>query len=170
MDAGRAQIERQTGRRQLYRQRLDVKQAAEVLNISSEGVRKRIKRGSLEAEKGPDGKVYVWLDTDWTGSDAGRTGLDEGSDAQQTADKDAEAIEILRDQVEFLRAQLEVWQEEARRKDHLLAALTERIPELEPASEAPESPETAAAGTEGVEAPLATEERQRGFWRRFFGI
>ena len=103
---------------------MDVKQAAEVLNISSEGVRKRIKRGSLEAEKDSDGKVYVWLDTDWTGSDAGRTGLDEGSDAQQTADKDAKAIEILRDQVEYLRAQLEVWQEEARRKDHLLAALT----------------------------------------------
>ena len=151
---------------------MDVKQAAEVLNISSEGVRKRIKRGSLEAEKDSDGKVYVWLDTDWTGPDAGRTGLDdeldEGSNAQQAADKDAKAIEILRDQVEYLRAQLEVWQEESRRKDHLLAALTERIPELEPVAELSESPETATSAAEGVEAPLAAE--KRSFLRRFFGL
>ena len=144
---------------------MDVKQAAEVLNISSEGVRKRIKRGSLESEKDSDGKVYVWLDTDWTGLD---DGSDARSDTLQTDDRDAEAIEILRDQVEYLRAQLEVWQEEARRKDHLLAALTERIPELEPVSEAPESPETAAAAAEGVETPIAEE--KRSWIKRFFGL
>jgi DNA-directed RNA polymerase specialized sigma24 family protein len=43
----------------MSRQRLDVKQAAEALNISSEGVRKRIKRGTLDSEKTQNGKVFV---------------------------------------------------------------------------------------------------------------
>jgi hypothetical protein len=34
------------------------------LNISSDAVHKRVKRGSLDSEKGPDGKVYIWLDVD----------------------------------------------------------------------------------------------------------
>ena len=43
----------------MSRQRLDVKQAAEALGISSEGVRKRIKRGALDSEKDSDGRVWV---------------------------------------------------------------------------------------------------------------
>ena len=46
----------------MTRQHLDVKQAAQVLDISTDAVHKRVKRGSLEAEKGSDGRVYVWLD------------------------------------------------------------------------------------------------------------
>lgn len=49
-------------------------------------------------------------------------------------------FDSLEDQVDYLRRQLEVWQEEARRKDHIIAALTERIPELEPAREATPGP------------------------------
>ncbi len=45
---------------------MDVKRAAEVLSISSEAVCKRIKRGSLVAEKHPDGKVWAWLDGELT--------------------------------------------------------------------------------------------------------
>ncbi len=119
---------------------MDVKEAVEALGISSEGVRKRIKRRTLESEKDPDGKVYVWLDTDRTGSDL-------SSDrAVRTDDRHPDAMEILREQVDYLRRQLEVWQEEARRKDHIIVALTERIPELvEPAAEPLQSrPETAS--------------------------
>ena len=51
----------------------------------------------------------------------------------------------------FLRSELALWQEEARRKDHIIAALTERIPELEPVREAPSEPrggpETASEGS-----------------------
>ena len=63
----------------MSRQRLDVKQAAEALGISSEGVRKRIKRGSLDSEKDSDGRVWVWLDDgrtwsdgEWTRSDSSK--------------------------------------------------------------------------------------------------
>lgn len=48
----------------MTRRRLDVKQAAQALNISTDAVHKRVKRGSLDSEKGPDGRVYVWLDFD----------------------------------------------------------------------------------------------------------
>jgi hypothetical protein len=72
----------------------------------------------------------------------------------------------LRDHNNYLRHQLEVWQEEARRKDHIIAALTERIPELEAPEERSESPETSSASAEGVEAP---EEEKRPWWVRLFG-
>ncbi len=68
---------------------MDVKQAAEVLGISSEGVRKRIKRGSLVSEKGSGGKVWVWLNGvrtgvagDWTGPDLS---YDEHRDEDRTS-------------------------------------------------------------------------------------
>ena len=46
----------------MTRQKLDVKQAAQLLGISTDAVHKRVRRGSLDAEKGSDGRVYVWLD------------------------------------------------------------------------------------------------------------
>ena len=48
------------------KRRVGVKQAAEVLGISSEGVRQRIRRGSLASEKDTDGRVYVFIDKDAT--------------------------------------------------------------------------------------------------------
>jgi hypothetical protein len=38
-------------------------QASEELGVSVEAVRKRVKRGSLRSDKGPDHRVYVYLDT-----------------------------------------------------------------------------------------------------------
>jgi hypothetical protein len=78
----------------LARRRLDVKQTAETLGTTVDAVRKRIRRGTLEAER-VDGKVYVWLDVD---QDAVRTGA---VDAVLEA-KD-ETIAELREQLDFLR-------------------------------------------------------------------
>src|SRR5829696_4185285 len=130
------------------RQRVDLQEAAEILGISSDAVRKRAKRGTLAHETGSDGKLYVWVDN--------------GDPDRRTPPHDD------RDElVEFLRAELAAWQEEARRKDHIIAALTERIPAIEaPASpETRESPETASAPAEGGEAP---SEERRPWWRRWF--
>lgn len=141
----------------MFGRRLDVKEAAEVLGISSEGVRKRIKRGTLESEKDSDGKVYVWLDD-------GRTSPDERSDG----DKDA-LVQALRDQVDMLQGEVAAWREEARRKDHLLAASLERIPAIgEAPPEARDASETAPEGEEGEEAPLE-QEKPVSWWRRWFG-
>lgn len=172
--------------------RLDVKQAAEVLGISSEGVRKRIKRGSLLSEKGSDGKVWVWLedpDADRTGSDEEADGDRTGSEASANGDRtqgrtgtDAVLTEALRDQVAMLQAELEDWKgvvttrdEELRRKDHIIAALTERIPEL-PApvasEEASDGRETAPGGLDRVDLPREPQEPlgRRSWLLRWFGF
>ena len=110
--------------------------AATLLGVSQDAIRKRVARNSIEHEKSEDGRLFVYLDP---------------SETREAADQDASktALGIMQDQVEYLRHQLEVWQEEARRKDHIIAALTERIPELEPAPEPRESPETASEGRDG---------------------
>jgi hypothetical protein len=84
-------------------------------------------------------------------------------------------VDSLEDQIDYLRRQLEVWQEEARRKDHIIAALTERIPELEPAREAsPEPRESPQPPSEqqvsGTAHPEDGGPEKRSWWRRFFGI
>jgi hypothetical protein len=137
------------------RQRLDLKEAAEALGVTSEAVRKRAKRGTLPSDTGPDGRMYVWVDSR----------VDGGSDTGWTppvSDKDAH-ISSLEDQVSFLRAELVTRNEELRRKDHLLAALTERIPELEASPEPSESPVT-VSGT-------SDRDGERPSWlRRFFEL
>lgn len=174
----------------MSKHRLDVKQAAEVLGISSEGVRKRIKRGTLESEKAQDGKVFVWLDrsgADWTsgpnGSDAGlHANEDPGrTEYGQGADTRSDALQSsLQDQVSYLRNQLDLEREANRENRRLLAAALERIPEIEPprpanpkaTPEPRDAPETAAGGTDGVEVPPESQEpAQRRSWlyRFFFG-
>src|SRR5919206_3016226 len=145
------------------RQRLDLKEAAEALGVTSEAVRKRAKRGTLPSDTGPDGRMYVWVDAR----------VDGGSDTGWTppvSDKDAH-ISSLEDQVSFLRAELVTRNEELRRKDHLLAALTERIPELEPGSEPREGPSEVHDGAEkGNGTPEPQKAAESSWWRRFFGL
>ena len=86
-----------------------------------------------------------------------------------------EAIADLRDRVAFLERQLEGRAEEIRRRDHIIAALTERIP---PAIEAPvheksrRSSETTVEEPTRVTTPSAGGPKtgsQRPWWRRAFG-
>ncbi len=118
--------------------RYTVNEAAEVLGISAEAVRARINRGTLQKEKGADGTVYVRMNSDHPHTNGVRTN---GVRTDDHTVPESKAFKLMQEQVDYLRRQLEVWQEEARRKDHIIAALTERIPELEPASEPREAPE-----------------------------
>ena len=86
-----------------------------------------------------------------------------------------EAIADLRDRVAFLERQLEGRAEEIRRRDHIIAALTERIP---PAIEAPDHKKPPRAPESTAEEPTrATPVRagapprgsRRPWWRRAFG-
>src|SRR5829696_8010755 len=145
-------------------ERLSVPEAANRLGISEGALRQRLYRGSIESEKDEYGRVYVVITRD-----------NEGDNVHNTTEQGAgpEVVtELLRQHNEFLLRELEVWQEEARRKDHIIAALTERIPELEPsgATEAPESPETASEEPYNTHhAPPAparpfTEEEKPSWW------
>ena len=139
---------------------LDVGEAAQELGISTDAVRKRIARGSLHSDR-ENGSVRVWLD-------------DGGTEAGREAQVDGEAlIETLQDQISYLRSQLDIRTEELREHRRIIAALTQRIPELEAPSEPRESPETIEGEPQRKEPRPerveAQEGAQRPWWRRMFG-
>jgi excisionase family DNA binding protein len=144
--------------------RVTVGEAAALLGISKEAVRMRIRRGTLRSEK-TDDRVYVWLDDD----------LNVDQDTVHHADEGT----VYRELIEQLRGEVEAWREEARRKDHIIAGLIERLPpQLEAPPDERESPETAESpGRQGrsQERPFTAEEgaqeaaEPRTWWRRMFG-
>jgi hypothetical protein len=50
-------------------ERLTIAEAAEMLGVTRDAVRKRIKRDSIEWETGPDGETYVYVDASATRED-----------------------------------------------------------------------------------------------------
>jgi hypothetical protein len=130
-------------------------------------VRGRIKRGTLSSQRDADGTVYVLL-----GEGDQPSGQSDGQ--SRPAGDQPELVEVLQEQNDYLRRQLEVWQEEARRKDHIIAALAERIPAIEAPPEATGAPETASGESYGTSPPQEAEDslhrRKRSWWREFLGI
>jgi hypothetical protein len=130
-----------------------MREAADILGVSKEAIRKRVIRGTLQSDTGEDGRRYVYLDTD--------------TDEVPTGERDA-LISQLRDEVAYLR-------EENRRKDEIIMQQVMTMRQLtapaeeEPPSEAPGGPQTAtdAVGREtGRETPFTDEERpsERRWW------
>ena len=144
------------------RRRTTVAEAAEILGISAEAVRGRIRRGTLPVER-ESGTVYVLLEgtaEDRTTDDQPRTTGDQPNDRTDLL------IAELQDRVRSL--------EEANRENRrIIAALTSRIPAIEAPSEARESPETAEEEPERAEPRPATGSSQEGiqrpWWRRMCG-
>jgi DNA polymerase elongation subunit (family B) len=151
------------------RHRLTVQEAASRLGVTVDAIRGRIKRGTLSSDRDEDGTVYVLLEhADQPDDQLGAS--------HQPADDQLELVEVLQEQNDYLRRQLEVWQEEARRKDHIIAALAERIPAIEApqdtaseATGAAESDEDAPYGTSSQEAEDSLQ-RRPSWWKRFFGL
>ena len=150
-----------------------VEEAARLLDVSVDAVRKRIERGTLHSEK--VGKTrYVFLDDDMTQQDTHRIGHDTDPDADRTQhDSDmTPLVASMQDQIDTLKQELEDWKEEARRKDAILMTMAQRIPELETPSEAPEPPVSSPEATDkGTAPPEQQEPPQRRSWlhRFFFG-
>jgi excisionase family DNA binding protein len=143
-------------------QRLTVQEAAEILGTSVDAVRMRVRRGSLESEKDPDGRVYVWVNGDASET---KPGLDGEPDALISA-KD-ETIATLREQLAAERQA----HAEARR---IIAGLVERIPAIEAPVEtppdAPGSPETESAPPDRDDVSPGPERgAEPSWWRRMFG-
>jgi DNA-binding transcriptional MerR regulator len=158
-------------------ERLSVAEAARVLGVTRDAIHKRISRGSIEHEKGEDGRFYVYVDTS-------TSGLDMSADASKDESK-IEALERLlenqQDRISFLERELERRGEETERLHQIVAGLTRataelsaRLPELEAPSGPPGAPETATEEPEGEEPRPGTTEAQepverRSWWRRMFG-
>ena len=147
--------------------RVSVYDAAEVLGITVDAIRKRISRGTIAHERDEDGRVWVILDTD---QDAASNVRD--SDQPQSA-SDA-LISQMQARIASLEHQLD--QERQANSEHrrLLMAALERIPpQLEAPSDERESPGTVEEEPGRAEPRPTTVESQEGarrpWWRRVFG-
>lgn len=157
-------------------ERLTITEAAQRLGVSRDAVYKRVRRGSIASETGVDGLLYVYIEPS----------IDEPTEASSPPPAPNEHLERLltaqERELEYLRSQLDAEKEARRRADHIIAALTERIPELEAppqsAQEAEGVAESASEGESGAEgsgeytegeseAPQPTE--YRPWWRRILG-
>ncbi len=153
------------------RQRGTVSEAAEILGVSVEAVRGRIKRGTLEAERTEEG-VLVYL-----AAGQSPTGRDQSTDQARPA-PNSELVEELRDRISYLERMLEEEREarteERLRHDTLMAELMRHIPQIEAPQEPPGAPETATEQPGRVEPQPSVESAQeppqpRSWLRRMFG-
>ena len=148
-----------------------VADAAKLLGLSTETVRMRVKRGTLASTR-VVGTVYVLLSQPNAGPNGqlnGRPNAQPNGGPNDRPNDQTALVRSLEDQVAYLRQQLATRDEELRRKDHLLAAALERIPELlsSPEAEQPrEAPQTTTEDTEGAQEAAG---RRSWLYRFFFG-
>jgi excisionase family DNA binding protein len=144
------------------RDRVTVQEAARYLGISEQAIRKRVKRGTIEHDKEADGRVYVYLDSV----------VDSGRDDVPNPNTST-LISEMRSRIDSLERLLERAEERDRENRRIIAALTARIPELEPPQERgpepSESPETATESPGSSTGPQDQQEpERRSWWRRLF--
>src|SRR3712207_2645373 len=106
--------------------RLTVADAGRLLGLSAEAIRMRIKRGTLASEK-VGGTMYVLLDTNPTPSNADRT----TDRTAETTIEQTSLIEVLHDQVAYLREQLDQEREANRENRRIIAGLVRHVLGLE---------------------------------------
>jgi len=142
---------------------VSLREAAELLDTSTEAVRKRATRGSLRSER-HDGRVVVWVDE-------GRT--EGGREAQ--VDREA-LLEAKDETISILRDQLRLRAEEIQRRDVIISQLTQanaalaaRVPELEAAETSENATQSAAdpAARVGYQPGDTAEPRisERPWWK-----
>src|SRR5215212_10718885 len=168
------------------RRRVTVAEASEILGITAEAVRTRIKRGKLDSVKEPPdrtGTVYVLLEADQTEPNIDPTPQDQDQTFDQTRQGER-LVQTLREQVAYLQGviatrdrELEQRAEEIRRRDgalereqQLAAIFADRLRELEAPREPREAAETVdeepERGQPRSAAREAQEPVQRPWWRR----
>src|SRR5215204_6196190 len=148
----------------LATQRVTMREAADLLGVSKEAIRKRVVRGTLPSEMGEDGRRYVYVEV----------GRDEGTDEAPTHEHDvliSEMVGEMHDELHYLREQLhqelerrsaeaKSFQQTIRALTSTNASLTERLRALEPPQETPsqnQEVDTGGAGDQSNEVPLDAE-------------
>jgi hypothetical protein len=141
-----------------------MREAADLLGVSKEAIRKRAVRGTLRSEMGGDGRRYVYVEA----------GRDEATDEPPAHEHDVLISEIvgeLHDELQYLREQLnqelerrsaeaKSFQQTIRALTSANASLTERLRALEPPQGTPsvnQAVATDGAGDDSKEVRLDTE-------------
>lgn len=146
--------------------RFTVKEAAKRLNVSEAAIRQRIQRDSITYEKDEEtNRVYIILDEEEERLDGVEPDTERRSE---------------RELIDTLQEQLILEREASAELRRIIAALTQRIPELEAPRNAttqvpPEPRDTSEKLSEdagGSDVPPEQQEpsERRSWWRRFFGF
>jgi Mg2+ and Co2+ transporter CorA len=126
--------------------RITVREAASRLGISERAVRGRVKRGTLRGARGEGGKVYVL----WEGDQTDRT---------------VTPIEELRDRISLLEDQLDAEREANKENRRAIAAMRERIVEMESHPHPRPTSDDLAEAESRTGVPLSGQEAaQRSWW------
>ena len=146
--------------------------------LTQSAIRKRVERGTLRSDKGPDGRRYVYLDLAELGAD---DVADHVVDTSATHERDM-LISQMQDEIEYLR-------DENHRKDEIIMQQALTMRQLTAATETRgtpderETPERVTVAPEGAESRPATaapqtarakpftdeHQEQRPWWRRLIG-
>ena len=144
--------------------RMTMREAAGLLGVSKEAIRKRVVRGTLPSEVGEDGRRYVYIEA----------GSDVAAAEAPTHEHDvliSEMVEELHDELHYLREQLnqelerrsaeaKSFQSTIRELTSANASLTERLRALEPSQGTPSVNQEVATDTSGDDSdqvPLNAE-------------
>ncbi len=137
-------------------------EAAEELGLSVEAIRKRIQRGTIHSDKGPDGRRYVYLD-------AGR---------DSKAPDDDPLVDELRDRLRYVEGQLDrERQAHAEARQIIMQqSVTMRQLSAAPPQESPGASETVEEEPGAMEPRSGTpdhpeppqESERRPWWQRWF--
>jgi hypothetical protein len=146
---------------------VSVYQAAEVMGVTVDAIRKRVARDTIPHEKDEHGRVWVLLDTDQDTASKVR-------DTDQPQSATDALISQMQERIASLERQLDQEREANSEHRRLLLRALERIPpQLEAPSEARESPQRVEEEPERAEPRPATGEAQEGaqrpWWRRLIG-
>jgi len=92
-------------------EKLTLVEAGQALGISPDAVRMRIKRGSMQAEKGEDGRWLVWVDTEQAAAER-EAEREPDAAGEREGERDELSAEALRARIGKLERRLEELREE----------------------------------------------------------
>src|SRR5215218_4128389 len=135
--------------------RVSVYEAAELMGVTVDAIRKRVSRDTIPHERDEDGRVWVLLDTD-------QDTASKVHDTDQPQSAPDALISAKDETIAALREQLEEANERDRENRRIIAALTSRIPQLEAPTEPPGGSETVEEEPERPEPRPAAGGAQEG--------
>lgn len=148
-----------------------VAEAVELLGLSEDAIRARLRRGTLSRVDMPDGRVLVDLSSADGQPTASKTTTTQLTDNSESLVEALNAhISTLHDQLEVLNSRLDREQQANAENRRIIAGLTNRLPELS-------SPEATGASQTSSEhqgnGTGRTDNESPGkppWWRRFLGL